>query len=98
MGYIIRELRDNKTRTFKVQFQSDKGGTRKVRDIPPKELFRYGFRDDMTLEEARARKDQLNAQGHLKRIEEIRHDHAQKIEKAELTFDAFFGRVNLSKF
>lgn len=93
MGYYIRELKNKKQSPhWKVQFitykkedtkSSNAQKPRKEWDLPLRRWNALGFKDTMTLEQARSRTKQINAQIEIKR-QESRH----------LVFEAY-GRGNL---
>ena len=97
MGYIVRSLAVKK-RSWKLQFTSYKGGGQKTRDIPEEEYARHGFRPDMTIEEARGRRDQLNAQRHLVRQEERRQGIARRLAAEARVLDAFLDAGEVAEF
>jgi hypothetical protein len=97
VGYRIKPL-PYKKRTWKVQIESYVGGKRKTSDLPETEYMRLGFRKDMSLEEAQARRDQLNAQEELKRIEVKRAVIAERQHIEDTTSCAFLPPADVSEF
>ena len=89
MGYVVKPLKDNKFRSWKLQHQSYHDGVRKIVDIPAGSLPGIGFSEAMWIEQAIAKKDQINAQAHLKRLEESRVKIITRLQDESLVQDAY---------
>lgn len=74
------------------------GDREKTRDIPEEEYARLGFRGDMTLEEAKARKDQLNDLAHVRQVEKRRSSISKRIEREERVLNAFLPAQEVEEF
>ncbi|MBC7385513.1 MAG: hypothetical protein H7301_05020 [Cryobacterium sp.] len=98
MGYVIKALPKNKTRKWKLQHVSYAGDVSKTTDIPEKNMPGIGFSPDMTIEQARVRRDQINAQEHLKRQESRRVKIIEKLLHEELVQDAFLPSALVKDF
>lgn len=88
MGYRLKLL-PYKTRAWKVQYQTRKGGVRKDVDIRETDYLRLGLNSDMGVEEVRKRVQQLNAQEALKRIEEKRSNITKRLHHEDTSLNAF---------
>lgn len=97
MGYVVRVLAQKK-RAWKIQHATFANAGRKIRDIQESEYARLGFRVDMTLEEARARRDQLNAQDHLHRWEDARQEINKRLQREERVLDAYLDHNDVKEF
>jgi hypothetical protein len=97
MGYVVRKL-PYKSRTWKVQYQDRSHGNDKWRDIPEDEYLRLGFHPKMTLDEAQARRNSLNALEELKRQEAKRVGIQAKFDKEELVNVAFLNALDKDEF
>ena len=98
MGYYVRVLKPKfKPMHWKLQFASHKKKhaqeskakkPKKEWDIPKSRWFSLGFQSKMTIEQARARAQQLNAKLHMKRHEERRLALEQKAVELQSRFNA----------
>lgn len=83
MGYVVKKLPGNNKRSWKLQFQTEIGGKRKIRDVSEAEFNAIGFSQKMSRTEAEERRDQINAQAHLKFQEQRRNAiHARLKDEA----------------
>ncbi len=96
MGYVVRALKGK--RPWKVQWASYTGGVQRVRDIGVDEYARLGFTKTMSLEEARSRRDVLNAQELLKRTEELRSRVGDRLKKEALVVSAWLPLHDVEEF
>lgn len=96
MGYLIKPL-PYKKRTWKLQHQSYIGG-RAIKDISVGEYSSLGFSPSMTIEEARARKDSINAQEHLRTHETRRVAIIKRLQKEDEVLDAFLHPLEVAAF
>lgn len=108
MGYYIRPRPDKKSEPrWKIQFVSHKKehtsgsaakSPKRTWNIPRERWSGLGFRASMTLEEARARQRQLNAQREL----ELQEERRQKIEEAHDLFSkkcaAYLPEIYMDEF
>jgi len=97
MGYNIKRLPYIK-RSWKLQFISYDDNKRAIRDLSETEYARLGFQASMTYDQACARKDQLNAQGHIKRTEEKRVVISKRLDAEEKVLDAFLSATDVQEF
>lgn len=97
MGYVVRKL-TSKKRVWKLQFVTYAGDKQQIRDIPETEFARLGFKLGMPIKDAQARRDQLNAQGHLNRVEEKRGEISKRLAHEERTLDAYLDRNDVREF
>lgn len=96
MGYYIRKLKTkNQNPRWKVQFisykkqytgQSNAKKPRKDWDISNRRWIALGFKDSMSLEQARARARQINAKIEMRRQEERR----KQIEEEQFVLEQKF--------
>lgn len=98
MGYYVVRKLAAKKRPWKVQWVVYKGDAQVTRDLPETEFQRLGFHAEMTLEQAKARRDQLNAQAHLQATEEKRVAIGRRLEREEKTLDAYLDRSDVAEF
>lgn len=98
MGYVIKPLPKNKRRSWKLQYQSEVGSDRKINDIPEKNMPSIGFSPDMSIEQARERRDQINAQEHLKRHEARRVKIIERLLTEEIEQEAFLPAPLVKEF
>lgn len=96
MGYIIKPLPYVK-RTWKVQYEVWTP-ERKVKDIPVSDYGAHGFRPGMTYEEACRRRDELNAQGHLRRHHEQQVAIEARLQTEELVHVAYLNPALVQEF
>ena len=108
MGYYIRELK-NKSQLphWKIQFitykkaetqNSNAQKPRKEWDVPTRRWNSLGFKDSMTLEQARCRAKQINAQIEIKRQESRRKKIEEDYEKLQTAFTAAMTEVFKEEF
>lgn len=97
MGYVVRKV-CNKKRKWRVQYCSRVGGKQQWRDVRITELASLGFHPGLTLEEACARRNQLNASDALRRREEKRHKILERLDEEQLEQNAFFPAQDLVEF
>jgi hypothetical protein len=97
MGYGIKKT-PAPSRPWKVQYVDYKGDGRSIRDVPETEWNRLGFARSMTIEEANARKDQLNAQAHVERHEVRRADIRSRLAKTHAVQVAYLGTDDVARF
>jgi hypothetical protein len=97
MTYVVRKLPYLK-RPWKLQHVTYSGDRQSIRDIPESDYRRLGFSVDMTLEQARARRDQLNAQHSLKRIEVKRQAIEKRLTAEDRALNAFFNAQDCQEF
>jgi hypothetical protein len=86
MGYIVRSLTGK--RTWKVQYQTYKGG-RRAKDITEVDYLRLGIHSRMDIEEVRTSIRQLNSQLELKRLQERRLAIGSRLKEEDLKSNAF---------
>lgn len=86
MGYVIKKVPFLK-RSWKLQYYSKS----KTSDIPESQYLEIGFSASMTIEDARAHKDHLNSQEHLKRHNERRTAIRSRIKEQNTVNSAFLG-------
>ncbi len=97
MGYAITKL-PHASKPWKVQFIDYRGNARKIRDLPETEYSRLGFRADMSIEDARKRKDQLNAQVKIKSVEAKRASIARRMDQDDVVLNAFLNADDVLQF
>lgn len=97
MGYVIKKL-TTKRRSWKVQFVTFKDDSQQARDLPDTEYLRLGFHDGMTIDQAKARRDQLNSQLHIAATEEKRISISKRLDKEERVLDAYLDRKDVAEF
>lgn len=98
MAYRIKKLANNPRRTFKVQYCTYELAGRKDRDIPESEWAALGFRRDMSLEEAHACKDSLNALEHVRATAEKRQKIKARLEEEDQVTGAFLSPYLVQEF
>lgn len=96
MGYVIKPL-PYKKRSWKLQHQTYVGG-RAIKDIPIESYASLGFSPSMTIEEARARKDAINSQEHLRHHETKRVAIISRLQKEDTALDAFLQPALVEAF
>lgn len=74
------------------------GGTRKQADIKESDMAAHGFRPSMTIDEAIARKDELNAQLHLRQHQEKQTAIEARMATEELTHVAYLNPKLVAEF
>lgn len=97
MGYRVKRL-PYKIRPWKIQYRTWVGGVCKDRDIPDTEYSNIGVSSSLTFEQAKERCDSLNAQEHLKRVQEKRNDISKRIQIEELKQSAFLPKSLVDRF
>lgn len=97
MGYVVIRL-PYKKRSWKVQMQTFVGGGRKQQDIKESDYQAHGFRPSMTLDEAVARKDELNAQLHLRQHQEKQAVIEARLHTEELEHVAYLNPALVTEF
>jgi len=99
VGYRVIPLpKKKKTPHWKVQFEDRTNGTRKAKDIPREQWLELGFLPSMTVDEARARRDQLNAQEEMRRRAVKRRAIDERLAEEELTQTAFLSPIDTAEF
>lgn len=96
MGYRIKPT--SAKPGFKILFEWIDKGNRQTKSIPKDQWGDKGFRLNMTIEEAKARKDQLNAQEKIKRTEKERQKIVVRLETEKLAQTAWFPPADLRDF
>ena len=107
MGYYIRRLQKKSAPQRKLQYityrkEHTKDSTAKFPtrtwDIPGDRWSELGFRKNMTIEQARVRSRQLNAQINLRRHEETRLKYEAGVKELELKCSGFLPEPILRQF
>jgi hypothetical protein len=98
MAYRVSKVKRLTGPQFKIRFEWFEAGIRKSRDLRKDEWPNHGFHLAMSLEDANARKDSLNAEEHLKRHHVRRAKIAQRMEIEELAQSAFLPPVFTQEF
>ncbi len=80
MAYRVSKVARKSGPQFKLRYEWFESGKRKSRDVPKKEWTNYGFYEVMTLEQAQAQRDSLNAAEHEKRHQERRNKIAVRLK------------------
>jgi hypothetical protein len=96
VGYKIKRL-PYKKRTWKVQYQSYVGGY-KTTDIPESSWPSLGFNKEMTVEQADAVKDKLNAKEHLERHSERRVNILTRLKTEQIEHTAYLNKIDVEEF
>lgn len=96
MGYILKTLKGK--RTWKVQFQTYKGGLRRAKDIKPDDYFRLGLHASMVHNEVRERLKQLNSQEALKDLQAKRNNIYERLREEETVVNAFLPELLRQEF
>jgi integrase len=97
MAYRIKKL-PYKKRSWKVQYVSYKGGAQQTLDVPTEQWLSLGFRPDMTVEEARSRRDQLNAKEALDRRAAKRAAVQERLKDESLAHAAYLPPADVKEF
>lgn len=97
MGYVIKKL-PYKKRTWKLSYQDRTNKKNEWRHIPEEEYAVLGFSPSMTIEEAKARGDSLNAKAENERLEAARHAIHKKMKKEGLALTAYLNPLFVSEF
>jgi hypothetical protein len=97
VGYLVKKV-NFKKRQWKLQFESWKGGKRKINDVPVTDWAPLGFHPQMTLEQARARAASIRAQKELARHEERRNAIHQRLAHENLIVEAYLGPKLVEEF
>ncbi len=95
--YQIRKLTVPR-RPWKVQWIEYVGDKQKARDVPGTEWLRLGFYQEMTVEQACQRKDQLNALHTVKRVESKRTAIRDRLEGERVALEAFLNPIDVTDF
>lgn len=100
MGYLIKKIHSKRetTRKWKVQYETWKNGVRKIEDLPLEDYLGLGFDPKKTIEEAKERKTQLNAQEELKRQQERRNAINARLEQEKLEQTAYLPANMVKEF
>jgi len=90
MAFRILPVKRKSGPQFKILFEWFEQGDRKYKGIPKAEWARHGFRLDMSIEEAKLRRDSLNAQERLAKTEVRRQKILERFGKERDEQKAFF--------
>lgn len=80
MGYYVRRIKNNQTRTWRLQFVTEKDGVAKSEDVPADEMAHHQFHPSMTYEEAKEKQQLLNKELERKRWAEKRLKIKNRLE------------------
>jgi hypothetical protein len=84
MAFRVIAVQRQRGPQFKVMFEWWENTVRKYRAVPRSDWPRHGFSDAMSLDEAKARKDSLNAKEKLSRNEARRQKILARLDKERL--------------
>ena len=82
MAYRVEKVARKKGAQFIIRFEKEVNGVRNAPIIPKKDWAKWGFSEEMPIEDARAQCQSLNAQEHLQRHHERRLNIASRLEHA----------------
>lgn len=98
MGYRVKKVKRQKGPQFKVQYEWFDGGVHKTREIPKDDWIKYGFRFDMSLEQAKLQLKTLNAQEKITSAQKRKQKAQARIDESRLAEVAYFPTHYVTEF